>query len=330
VLVGAGTLRGDNPRLLVNSPLRRAERLALGLPAHPMRVVLSGGGELDPGLRFWHHGDERLVYAPDRALPRLKALDGLAEVVGTGPELDLGAVLDDLGTRGVRRLMVEGGSSVHTQFLSQGLADEIQLAVAPFFVGVDAAPRFVNAGRFPQDALHRMILAETRTVGDIALLRYLVPRPTDPSRLNEADRRRLARAVELSRSCPPSETAYSVGALIVAEDGTELARGHSRESGPTVHAEEAALAKTDPADPRLRGATLYSTLEPCSARASSPTPCAQLVLAAGIPRVVLAWREPPRFVADCQGVELLEQAGVTVLECPELAAEAREVNAHLN
>ncbi|QMU68081.1 dihydrofolate reductase family protein [Streptacidiphilus sp. P02-A3a] len=330
VLVGAGTLRGDNPRLLVNSPLRRAERLALGLPAHPTRVVLSGGGALDPGLRFWHHGDERLVYAPDQALPRLTALDGLAEVVGTGPTLDLGAVLDDLGGRGVRRLMVEGGSSVHTQFLTQGLADEIQLAVAPFFVGVDAAPRFVNAGRFPQDALHRMILAETRTVGDIALLRYLVPRPSDPSRLNEADRRRLGRAVELSRLCPPSETAYSVGALIVAEDGTELARGYSRETGPTVHAEEAALAKIDPADPRLRGATLYSTLEPCSARASSPTPCARLVLAAGIPRVVLAWREPPRFVADCQGVELLEQAGVTVLECPELAAEAREVNAHLN
>jgi len=214
-------------------------------------------------------------------------------------------------------------------FLPAGLADEIQLAVAPFFVGVDAAPRFVNAGRFPQDALHRMILAETRTVGDIALLRYLVPRPTDPTRLNEADRRRLARAVELSRHCPPSETAYSVGALIVAEDGTELARGYSRETGPTVHAEQAALARIDPDDPRLRRATLYTTLEPCSARASSPTPCAQLVLAAGIPRVVLAWREPPRFVADCQGVELLEQAGVTVLECPELAAEAREVNAHL-
>ena len=329
VLVGAGTLRGDNPRLLVNSPLRRAERVALGLPAHPLRVVLSGGGELDPGLRFWHHGDERLVYAPDQALPRLKPLHGLAELVGTGPELDLGVVLDDLGARGVRRLMVEGGSTVHTQFLSSGLADEIQLAVAPFFVGVDAAPRFVRAGRFPQDALHRMILAETRTVGDIALLRYLVPRPADPARLNEADRRRLSRAIELSRRCPPSDTAYSVGALIVAEDGTELASGYSRETGPTVHAEQVALAKVDPDDPRLRRATLYTTLEPCSARASDPVPCAQRVLAAGIPRVVLAWREPARFVADCQGVELLEQAGLTVLECPELAAEACEVNAHL-
>jgi 5-amino-6-(5-phosphoribosylamino)uracil reductase len=54
-----------------------------------------------------------------------------------------------------------------------------------------------------------------------------------------------------------------------------------------------------------------------------------LVLASGIRRVVLAWREPALFVADAQGVELLEQAGLTVLECPELAPEAREVNAHL-
>jgi riboflavin-specific deaminase-like protein len=329
ILVGAGTLRSDDPRLLVNSEQLRAERLALGLPANPLRVVLTGSGDLDPGLRLWQHGDDRLVYAPNRALARLVPLEGLAELVGTGPELDLGAVLEDLGARGIRRLMVEGGSAVHTLFLTSGLADEIQLAVAPFFVGDAAAPRFVGPGRFPQDALHRMTLAGTSTVGDVAVLRYLVPRPADPERLDEADRDRLRLAIELSRQCPPSTTAYSVGAVVVAPDGTELARGYSRETGRTVHAEEAALGKLDPADPRLRTATLYSTLEPCSARASSPTPCAQLIRAAGIPRVVLAWREPSLFVADCQGMELLEEAGVTVLECPELAAEARAVNAHL-
>ncbi|QMU75488.1 5-amino-6-(5-phosphoribosylamino)uracil reductase [Streptacidiphilus sp. PB12-B1b] len=329
ILVGAGTLRVDDPRLLVYAPGLRAERLALGLPANPLRVVLTGSGELDPGLRLWHQGDDRLVYAPDAALPRLKPLAGLAEIVGTGAGLDFGAVLDDLGARGVRRLMVEGGSAVHTLVLTSGLADEIQLAVAPFFVGDPAAPRFVGPGRFPQDALHRMQLAGTATAGDVAVLRYVVPRPADPQRLDEDDRRRLRLAVELSRQCPPSATAYSVGAVVVAADGTELARGYSRETGPAVHAEQAALAKLDPADPRLRAATLYTTLEPCSTRASAPVPCARLVLAAGIPRVVLAWREPSLFVADCQGVELLEQAGVTVLECPELAAEARAVNAHL-
>lgn len=93
----------------------------------------------------------------------------------------------------------------------------------------------------------------------------------------------LARAIELSRHCPPSATAFSVGAVIVGADGTVLAEGHSREDDPVVHAEESALGKLPSGDPRLRAATLYSSLEPCSRRASRPHPCADLVLAAGIP-----------------------------------------------
>ncbi|MGH3648534.1 MAG: deaminase [Micromonosporaceae bacterium] len=143
------------------------------------------------------------------------------------------------------------------------------------------------------------------------------------------DHRWMKLAIELSRRCPPVETAYSVGAVIVDADGQEIARGYSRETDPKVHAEEAALEKVDPGDPRLASATLYSTLEPCSQRASRPRSCAQLILDAGIPRVVIAWREPSLFVADCEGVELLSAAGVTVTELAELADAARAVNVHL-
>ena len=68
--------------------------------------------------------------------------------------------------------MVEGGGTIHTQFLTAGLADEIQLAVAPFFVGEASAPRFVEPGIFPSDAGHRMTLIEVRPIGDVALLRF--------------------------------------------------------------------------------------------------------------------------------------------------------------
>lgn len=139
----------------------------------------------------------------------------------------------------------------------------------------------------------------------------------------------LRRAVELSRRCPPSETAFSVGAVIVGADGRVLAEGYSRETDPHDHAEEAALAKLPADDPRLRGATVYSSLEPCGQRASRPVPCARRLIAAGVPRVVVAWREPDLFVTDCQGTALLEAAGVEVVELPELAEEARAVNAHL-
>ena len=137
-------------------------------------------------------------------------------------------------------------------------------------------------------------------------------------------------AVSLAWQCPPSDTAFSVGAVIVDADGAELSRGFSREGGdPEVHAEEAALGKLSPGDPRLAGATIYSTLEPCSQRKSRPRTCTELIIAAGLWRVVIAWREPALFVADCQGYELLSRAGLTVAEMPEFAAAAAAPNRHL-
>jgi diaminohydroxyphosphoribosylaminopyrimidine deaminase/5-amino-6-(5-phosphoribosylamino)uracil reductase len=141
-----------------------------------------------------------------------------------------------------------------------------------------------------------------------------------------ADRGWLSAAVELSRRCPPSESAFSVGAILVSPAGEVIATGFSRERDPHDHAEEVALAKA--AEAALAGATLYSSLEPCAARASRPVPCAELVIAAGLRRVVIAWLEPPVFVAG-GGAGLLRAAGVTVTEIPELAAAARAVNAHL-
>ena len=322
VLIGAGTVRRDDPRLLVKSPARRAERAGRGLPASPLRAVLAGAGDLDPALRLFAAGEAPpLVYCPSDAVGRLRGrLGGAADVVDAGPTLDLAAVLEDLGRRGVRRLLVEGGSVVHTAFLAGALADELQLAVAPFLVGDPRAPRFVGPAAFPHDAAHRMLLAEARPVGDVALLRYLLTR-------RARDQHWLRAAVELSRRCPPSAAAFSVGAVIVAEDGAVVAEGWSRETGPVVHAEESALAKAA-GDPRLRTATLYSSLEPCGRRRSRPLTCAALVVAAGIPRVVFALREPAVFV-EGRGAGELRGAGVEVVELSELADQVRAVNAHL-
>lgn len=116
--------------------------------------------------------------------------------------------------------------------------------------------------------------------------------------------------------------------MIVDAAGEPMASGYSRESDPLDHAEEAALAKIAPGDPRLAGATVYSSLEPCSDRASRPRSCTELILAAGIRRVVFAWREPSIFVHGF-GAETLRDAGVAVIEIPELASTVRHINAHL-
>jgi len=174
ILIGAETLRRDNPRLLVNSPERRAAREAQGLPAYPLKVTMTGSGNLDPELRFWHHGDAKLIYAPEPVAAEVRArLGGLAEVASTGETLSVPAMLEDLADRGVSKIMVEGGGTVHTQFLAAGAVDEIQLAVAPFFLGDARAPRFVNPARFPDGPSNRMTLASVEAVGDMAVLRYL-------------------------------------------------------------------------------------------------------------------------------------------------------------
>ncbi|MEV6215471.1 dihydrofolate reductase family protein [Nocardia sp. NPDC051833] len=175
ILIGARTLRTDNPRLLVNSAVRRADRVTAGKPAYPVKITVTASGELDPELRFWHTGGDKLVYTTDTGAARLgDRLAGLADVVALGRELALSALLDDLGARGIGRLMVEGGTGMHTGFLAADLADEIRLAIAPILVGDPAAPRFVGPAQFPGGAQRRLRLAGVEQLGDVAVLKYLV------------------------------------------------------------------------------------------------------------------------------------------------------------
>jgi 5-amino-6-(5-phosphoribosylamino)uracil reductase len=99
-------------------------------------------------------------------------LGPIATIVDGGERVRMRWLSEDLADRGVERLMVEGGGIVHTQFLSDDLVDELQLVVAPFFVGDSSAPRFVSDGRFPWNAGRRATLAEVRQIGDVVLLRY--------------------------------------------------------------------------------------------------------------------------------------------------------------
>ncbi|MEU6571778.1 RibD family protein [Streptomyces parvulus] len=173
ILIGANTVRRDNPRLLVNSDVRRARRVADGKPEHPLKVTVTRTGDLDPDLRFWHVGGEKLVITADRAVEKARAgLGDLADVVGIGPDLDWGRVLDELGHRGIRRLMVEGGGSIHTQLLAANLADEVHLALAPLLVGQPGAPRFLGDAGYPGGPSARMRVLEVRALGDVVLVRY--------------------------------------------------------------------------------------------------------------------------------------------------------------
>ena len=98
-----------------------------------------------------------------------------------------------------------------------------------------------------------------------------------------------------------------------------------------------AIATTDPdgayaaalaAGAVLRGAAMYSSMEPCSRRASEPESCTQLIIRHGFARAAFALYEPDCFVC-CRGAQTLREAGVDVRVYPELAEGVRRANAHL-
>jgi 5-amino-6-(5-phosphoribosylamino)uracil reductase len=182
IMVGAVTVRTDNPRLLVRSQARREERAARGLPPSPMKITVSERVDLDAESNFFTTGEtEKLIYTSSgRVRDARKRLGPVATIVDGGRRVRMRRISEDLADRGVDRLMVEGGGVVHTQFLSGDLADELQLVVAPFFVGDSSAPRFVSDGHFPWNPGRRAKLAEVRQIGDVVLLRYaLSPRFED-------------------------------------------------------------------------------------------------------------------------------------------------------
>lgn len=135
-------------------------------------------------------------------------------------------------------------------------------------------------------------------------------------------------AVDESRRCTPTTGSYCVGAVIVTAGGG-IFRGYTHETGPHNHAEEEAIAKALEAGAELKGAAIYSSMEPCSTRASKPVSCSQLIMDHGFRRMVYALGEPPVFVECCKGAVNLAKAGVEVVQIDELAQQVRDINRHL-
>jgi diaminohydroxyphosphoribosylaminopyrimidine deaminase/5-amino-6-(5-phosphoribosylamino)uracil reductase len=107
-----------------------------------------------------------------------------------------------------------------------------------------------------------------------------------------------------------------VGAVVVSSDGEVVGEGYTRRK-PGPHAEGAALEQ---AGERARGATVYCTLEPCTLAISKPVSCADLLIEAGVARVVTSMLDPCPDI-DGRGVERLRAHGITV-DVGLLGAEA--------
>ena len=179
ILVGANTIRKDNSRLLVRSNRLIEARKSGNRTAQPAKVTITHSGDLDPTSNFFTMGQAaRVVFCNRTVENELRTkLMGLAEVIPFEDQrIDCQAMLAELASRKIFRLLVEGGSSILTQFLTAGLANALRIAIAPFFVADANATRFVLPTPTLYDHQHPMRLVKTETLDQVAVLHYELQR----------------------------------------------------------------------------------------------------------------------------------------------------------
>lgn len=182
ILVGAGTLRADNPSLLVKSPELQQNRINQGLPEQPTKVTLTESGVLSSDSKFFTTGAGRkIVFCLLNVSKKLTlqfASMPTVDILALA-ELSPCAVLTVLADQGIKQLLIEGGTRIATSFLADDLVDELQISIAPFFVGQERASRLLNPQSFPHNCKNPIHLRSVEQLGDIVLLTYFIDRQRD-------------------------------------------------------------------------------------------------------------------------------------------------------
>jgi diaminohydroxyphosphoribosylaminopyrimidine deaminase / 5-amino-6-(5-phosphoribosylamino)uracil reductase len=126
VIIGAGTVRTDDPQLTV----RRVSG------PNPARVVIDPRGTLGASARvFAADGTRRIVITLEGTRSRTSKDFETVALPGSRALIDPGAILDALSARGLRRVLVEGGARTISHFLAAGCLDRLHVVVAPVIVG---------------------------------------------------------------------------------------------------------------------------------------------------------------------------------------------------
>lgn len=141
VMVGVGTVLADDPSLTV----RRARGKS------PTRIVIDSFAKTPPNARVLDNSAPTIIAstksAPKRRLQKLRAT-GSKIIVAGEKEVDMHRLLEKLRSLGVRKLLLEGGSTLNWGMLKEGLVDEVRVAVSPRIVGGATAKTLVGGAGF--------------------------------------------------------------------------------------------------------------------------------------------------------------------------------------
>ena len=180
ILVGAGTLRADDPALGVRDAEMQAHRLSLGKPDGLVNVLVTKSAAIDPASRFFSGGEKRdriVATVKDAPADRIARLSAVAEVwaVGWG-SVDLRELLARLAARGIERLLVEGGGELNWGFVRDDLFDELYVTIAPALLGGRDAPTLCEGEGLTMAGRRRLKLVSADIVDDEIFCRYAVIR----------------------------------------------------------------------------------------------------------------------------------------------------------
>ena len=164
ILTGIGTVIADDPRLTV----RESTDAEAGL-RQPLRVVVDSQMRLPANARLLGEPGETLVVTAYSDVAQFAAyMSGDAKVIGLpglAGRVDLRAMMDELGRRGVNEVLVEAGPVLNGAFLNAGLVDEVVFYIAPKVFGVAANGAFALPGvERLQDAVN-LSISDIRAVG---------------------------------------------------------------------------------------------------------------------------------------------------------------------
>ena len=166
ILVGIGTVLTDDPKLTIKPEYAKGR--------NPLRVVLDSEGKTPKTAHVLDGSAPTLIVTSDRS----KRTFSPAEVLRCGKdEADLTRLLDRLAERGIRTVLVEGGSTVIWSFLHEGLADQLRVFVASWVLGGRSAPTLAGGrGVTSVEDSIRIRLDRVDRLGDGVLLEYSVIR----------------------------------------------------------------------------------------------------------------------------------------------------------
>ena len=184
VLIGSGTLRAEDPPLIIRDPEVRDRRTAAKGSPHPLNItVCSNLPENLAVMNFFCSSEtEKLVFTTERTPPALREAAtryARIEVVGldSSGRVALVEVLRKLPALGVDHLLLEGGGELNFSMLDAGLVDEIYLTVCPFIFGGRTAPTSFDGAGFVREHIRKLALKSHRlsTSGEVFLHYEVLP-----------------------------------------------------------------------------------------------------------------------------------------------------------